>query len=94
MDNYNRLCFMLYMIVLLDVVPSLPIFRRSVESDDEIPLEIPVEHFGLVDESGFLPRYPSLKHRTTHKQPESLKRAGKSKRDGPDIGEFYYDDIM
>ncbi|XP_075044738.1 protein Frey 1 [Mixophyes fleayi] len=87
------LCFLL----LMDLVPCFPILqrvRRYIPLDFEAPLEMPVEHFGLVDDYGVQPKHPALIHRVTRKKPEGLLQARKSKRDEPDIGELYYDDFM
>ncbi|XP_073514033.1 protein Frey 1 [Phyllobates terribilis] len=68
--------------------------RREIPLDFEALAEIPVEHVGLIDDYGVLPKHPSFRHRATRQQPAGLAKAGKSKRDEPDIGELYYDDIM
>ncbi|XP_069596088.1 protein Frey 1 [Ranitomeya imitator] len=68
--------------------------RREIPLDFEALAEIPVEHFGLIDDYGVLPKHPSFRHRVTRQRPAGLAKAGKSKRDEPDIGELYYDDVM
>ncbi|KAM8939158.1 protein Frey 1 [Pelodytes ibericus] len=86
-----RLCLLLG---LASSAPILPRPRRYIPAGFEVPVEMPVEHFGLVDDNGVLPKHPSSKHHVTRQQPEGLVQAGKSKRDEPDIWELYYDDIM
>ncbi|XP_075694071.1 protein Frey 1 [Rhinoderma darwinii] len=90
---FSSMCLLL----LIDMVacrPFLPRARRDVSLDFESLAEMPVEHIGLVDDYGVLPKHPSFHHRVTRPQPKGLAQAGKSKRDEPDIGELYYDDIM
>nr|XP_014343593.1 PREDICTED: uncharacterized protein C11orf94 homolog [Latimeria chalumnae] len=73
---------------------TLVIFNRA-EEDDDIPidfsanLEIPVEHFGLVDDYGVKPQFPWIRQRAPRVKLMHLAKAGKTKRDGADVNEFY-----
>ncbi|XP_044126457.1 uncharacterized protein C11orf94 homolog [Bufo gargarizans] len=93
----SRVLSLAGLVLLLETVtcrPAPPRARRDIPLDFEALAEMPVEHFGLVDDYGVLPKHPSFHHRVTRKQPKGLAQAGKSKRDGPDMEELYYDDIM
>ncbi|XP_053576268.1 peroxisomal biogenesis factor 16 isoform X3 [Bombina bombina] len=68
--------------------------RRYIPDDFEAPLEMPVKNFGLIDDFGILPKHPLIHRRVTREKPVWLAEVGKSKRDEPDIGELYYDDVM
>ncbi|MEE6522936.1 hypothetical protein FKM82_021592 [Ascaphus truei] len=84
-------------LVLLDMALCVPVLhrtRRYIPLDVEEPLELPVEHFGLVDDYGVEPKLLAVKQRVTRPQPAGLVQAGKSKRDEPDLDEFYYDDVV
>ncbi|XP_077143038.1 protein Frey 1 [Ranitomeya variabilis] len=87
----------MFLLLLLGSVTCSPVLRRArreIPLDFEALAEIPVEHFGLIDDYGVLPKHPSFRRRVTRQRPTGLAKAGKSKRDEPDIGELYYDDIM
>ncbi|KAM4017132.1 protein Frey 1 [Anomaloglossus baeobatrachus] len=94
----NSLVFSwMFLLLLLEAVSCysvLPRARREIPLDFEALAEIPVEHFGLIDDYGVLPKHPSFRRRVTRQPPAGLVQAGKSKRDEPDIGELYYDDLM
>ncbi|KFW93080.1 Uncharacterized protein C11orf94, partial [Phalacrocorax carbo] len=73
---------------------SLVILRRvsySVPEDFSAPLELPQQHFGLVDDYGIKPKQPHIRSRVAQERPVGLHRAGKSKRDELDLLEYYYD---
>ncbi|XP_071974929.1 protein Frey 1 [Engystomops pustulosus] len=92
-NEFSLMCLLL----LLQNVMCHPLSlraRRDIPLDFEALAEMPLEHVGLVDDYGVLPKHPSFHHRVTREQPKGLVLAGKSKRDEPDIGELYYDDIM
>ncbi|XP_069821439.1 protein Frey 1 [Dendropsophus ebraccatus] len=85
------------LLLLLELVTSRPALlrsRRDIPLDFEALAEMPEEHPGLVDDYGVLPKHPSFRHRVTQKKPKGLVMDGESKRDEPDIGELYYDDIL
>ncbi|XP_073397835.1 protein Frey 1 [Dendrobates tinctorius] len=87
----------MFLLLLLGSVmcpPALRRARREIPLDFEALAEIPVKHSGLIDDYGVVPKHPSFRRRVTRKQPAGLAQIGKSKRDEPDIGELYYDDIM
>ncbi|KAM9013123.1 protein Frey 1 [Ara ararauna] len=63
----------------------------SVPEDFSALLELPQQHFGLVDDYGIKPKQPRLRTRVGRKQTEWLQRAGKSKRDELDLQEYYDD---
>ncbi|XP_027660559.2 protein Frey 1 isoform X1 [Falco cherrug] len=63
----------------------------SIPEDFSAPLELPQEHFGLVDDYGIKPKQPRLRTHVAQKQPAGLRRAGKSKRDELDLLEYYDD---
>ncbi|XP_053924563.1 protein Frey isoform X1 [Cuculus canorus] len=63
----------------------------SVPEDFSAPLELPQEHFGLVDDYGIKPKQPHIRTPKVQKQPAGLHRAGKSKRDELDLLEYFDD---
>ncbi|XP_074962302.1 protein Frey 1 [Phalacrocorax aristotelis] len=63
----------------------------SVPEDFSAPLELPQQHFGLVDDYGIKPKQPHIRSRVAQERPVGLRRAGKSKRDELDLLEYYYD---
>ncbi|XP_048805870.1 uncharacterized protein C11orf94 homolog [Lagopus muta] len=84
-------CWLLLLTVLLGAVLPLPL-RQSyfVPEDFSAPLELPQQHFGLVDDYGIKPKQPHFRTITPREQPAGLQRAGKTKRDELDL-EYYYD---
>ncbi|KFP67989.1 Uncharacterized protein C11orf94, partial [Cariama cristata] len=62
----------------------------SVPEDFSAPLELPQQHFCLVDDYGIKPKQPRFRTRPARKRPAALRRAGKSKRDDLDLLEYYY----
>ncbi|KAM6336187.1 protein Frey 1 isoform 1-T1 [Podargus strigoides] len=62
----------------------------SVPQDFSAPLELPQEHFGLVDDYGIKPKQPRSRPSVARERPAGLRRAGKSKRDELDLLEYYY----
>ncbi|XP_066438538.1 protein Frey 1 [Eleutherodactylus coqui] len=87
----------MWLLLLLETITCRPVLtraRRDIPLDFEALAEVPVEHYGLVDDYGVVPKHPSFRHRTPREQRKGLAQAGKSKRDEPDIAELYYDDIM
>ncbi|XP_010293610.1 PREDICTED: uncharacterized protein C11orf94 homolog [Phaethon lepturus] len=70
-------CSLLLLALLLGVALPQPLRQSySVPEDFSAPLELPRQHFGLVD---------------ARERPAGLRRAGKSKRDELDLLEYYYD---
>ncbi|KAM6254008.1 protein Frey 1 [Aptenodytes patagonicus] len=63
----------------------------SVPEDFSAPLELPQQHFGLVDDYGIKPKQPRFRTWAARERPAGLRRAGKSKRDELDLLEYYYD---
>ncbi|XP_054057474.1 protein Frey 1 [Rissa tridactyla] len=85
-------CWLLLLALLLGA--ALPPRQRvsySVPEDFSAPLELPQQHFGLVDDYGIKPKQPRLRTRVAWERPVGLRRAGKSKRDELDLLEYYYD---
>ncbi|KAM9653102.1 protein Frey 1 [Morphnus guianensis] len=62
-----------------------------VPEDFSAPLELPQQHFGLVDDYGIKPKQPRFRTWAARERPAALRRAGKSKRDELDLLEYYYD---
>ncbi|KAM6075518.1 protein Frey 1 [Chlamydotis macqueenii] len=63
----------------------------SVPEDFSAPLELPQQHFGLVDDYGIKPKQPRFRTQPAQQQLEGLHRAGKSKRDELELLEYYDD---
>ncbi|XP_067413722.1 protein Frey 1 [Emydura macquarii macquarii] len=81
--------------LLLGAVLSVPLLQsHSVPEEFSAPLELPQQHFGLVDDYGIKPKYPHLQTQAPRKQPAGLSQAHKSKRDEPDMAEYYDDDRL
>ncbi|NP_001376573.1 uncharacterized protein C11orf94 homolog isoform X1 [Gallus gallus] len=83
--------WLLLLALLLGAVLPLPL-RQSyfVPEDFSAPLELPQQHFGLVDDYGIKPKQPHFRITAPRKQLAGLQRAGKTKRDELDL-EYYYD---
>ncbi|XP_071414553.1 protein Frey 1 isoform X1 [Pithys albifrons albifrons] len=62
-----------------------------VPEDFSAPLELPQKQFGLVDDYGIKPKQPRFRTQVAQKGPTVLRRAGKTKRDGLDLLEYYDD---
>ncbi|XP_065542501.1 protein Frey 1 [Lathamus discolor] len=80
--------------LLLGAALPRPLDERasySVPEDFSALLELPQQHFGLVDDYGIKPKQPRLRTRVGRKRPEWLQRAGKGKRDDLDLQEYYDD---
>nr|XP_042705134.1 uncharacterized protein C11orf94 homolog [Chrysemys picta bellii] len=83
--------------LLLGAVFPVPLPQRlsdSVPEDFSAPLELPQQHFGLVDDYGIKPKHPQFQTRAPRKQPAGLHQAHKSKRDESDLAEYYYDNVL
>ncbi|XP_009987717.1 PREDICTED: uncharacterized protein C11orf94 homolog [Tauraco erythrolophus] len=63
----------------------------SVPEDFSAPLELPQQHFGLVDDYGIKPKQPRIRTQVARERLAALHRAGKSKRDELDLLEYYDD---
>ncbi|XP_058697963.1 protein Frey 1 [Poecile atricapillus] len=88
------LCCLLFLALLLQAALPQPVPQRdsySVPEDFSAPLELPQKHFGLVDDYGIKPKQPSFRTQVAPERPAELRRAGKSKRDGLDLLEYYED---
>ncbi|XP_053134261.1 protein Frey isoform X2 [Hemicordylus capensis] len=88
---------LLLLLLLIDTmlpVPSLQRLRPSVPEEFTAPLELQQQHFGLVDDYGIKPRHPKFRTRAPRKESEKLHIAHKSKRDEPDLEEYYYDNVF
>ncbi|XP_031967002.1 uncharacterized protein C11orf94 homolog [Corvus moneduloides] len=88
------LCCLLLLALLLGAALPQPAHQRdsySVPEDFSAPLELPQKHFGLVDDYGIKPKQPRFRTQAALERPEELHRAGKSKRDGLDLLEYYED---
>ncbi|XP_072195233.1 protein Frey 1 [Excalfactoria chinensis] len=84
-------CWFLLLALLLEAVLPLPLHQSySVPEDFSAPLELPQQHFGLVDDYGIKPKQPHFRTTAPRKQLAVLHRAGKTKRDELDL-EYYYD---
>ncbi|XP_074006059.1 protein Frey 1 [Numenius arquata] len=85
-------CWLLLLALLLGAALS-PHQRVSYSGPEDFsaPLELPQQHFGLVDDYGIKPKQPHLGTWVARERPEGLHRAGKSKRDELDLLEYYYD---
>ncbi|XP_009472061.1 PREDICTED: uncharacterized protein C11orf94 homolog [Nipponia nippon] len=85
-------CWLLLLALLLGAARPRPL-RQSywVPEDFSAPLELPQQHFGLVDDYGIKPKQPRFRTRAARERPAGLRRAGKSKRDELDLLEYYYD---
>ncbi|OPJ82925.1 protein Frey 1 [Patagioenas fasciata] len=87
-------CWLLLLALLLGVALPQPLPQRdsySVPEDFSAPLELPQQHFGLVDDYGIKPKQPRLRTKVARERPVGLRRAGKSKRDELDLLDYYYD---
>ncbi|XP_075358824.1 protein Frey 1 [Mycteria americana] len=85
---------LLLLALLLGAALPRPLHQRvsySVPEDFSAPLELPQQHFGLVDDYGIKPKQPHLRTQAARERPAGLRRAGKSKRDELDLLEYYYD---
>ncbi|KAM7108656.1 protein Frey 1 [Ciconia maguari] len=85
-------CWLLLLAMLLGAALPRPLHQSySVPEDFSAPLELPQQHFGLVDDYGIKPKQPPLSGpRWPRERPAGLRRAGKSKRDELDLLEYYY----
>ncbi|KAM6131212.1 protein Frey 1 [Pterocles gutturalis] len=84
-------CWLLLLALLLRAALPRPLPQSySVPEDFSAPLELPQQHFGLVDDYGIRPKQPHFRTQVARERPEGLRRAGKSKRDEFDL-EYYYD---
>ncbi|XP_017663484.1 PREDICTED: uncharacterized protein C11orf94 homolog isoform X1 [Lepidothrix coronata] len=86
--------WLLLLTLLLGAALPQPVHQRvsySVPEDFSAPLELPQKHFGLVDDYGIKPKQPRFPTRAARERPAVLRRAGKSKRDGLDLLEYYDD---
>ncbi|XP_009958413.1 PREDICTED: uncharacterized protein C11orf94 homolog [Leptosomus discolor] len=84
--------WLLLLAVLLEPVLSRPLSQSYLVPEDfSAPLELPEQHFGLVDDYGIKPKQPRFRTQPARKRPAGLRRAGKSKRDELDLLEYYYD---
>ncbi|XP_056383599.1 protein Frey 1 [Hyla sarda] len=93
----RRHVFWLMCLLLLLHTATCPIplrARRDIPVDFEALAEMPVERPGPEDDYGLLPHHPSIHLRVTRRQSPGLLQAGRSKRDDPDIGELYYNDLI
>nr|XP_013048274.2 uncharacterized protein C11orf94 homolog [Anser cygnoides]XP_047921190.1 uncharacterized protein C11orf94 homolog [Anser cygnoides] len=85
-------CWLLLLAQLLAAALPLPLRQSySVPEDFSALLELPQQHFGLVDDYGIKPKQPRFRTRAAREQPAGLRRAGKTKRDELDLLEYYYD---
>ncbi|KAM9191470.1 protein Frey 1 [Mergus octosetaceus] len=85
-------CWLLLLAQLLAAVLSLPLRQSySVPEDFSTLLELPQQHFGLVDDYGIKPKQPRFRTRAARERPAGLRRAGKTKRDELDLLEYYDD---
>ncbi|XP_073204261.1 protein Frey 1 [Lepidochelys kempii] len=85
----------LLLTLLLGAVLPVPLPQSDLVPEDfSAPLELPQQHFGLVDDYGIKPKYPQFETRAPQKQPAGLHQAHKSKRDEPDLAEYYYDNVL
>nr|XP_025041141.1 uncharacterized protein C11orf94 homolog [Pelodiscus sinensis] len=83
--------------LLLGAVLPVPLLHRlsdTVPEDFAVPLELPQQHFGLVDDYGIKPKHPQFQTRAPRQQPAGLHQAHKSKRDEPDMAEYYDDNVL
>ncbi|KAM6069562.1 protein Frey 1 [Theristicus caerulescens] len=85
-------CWLLLLALLLGAACPRPLHQSYwVPEDFSAPLELPQQHFGLVDDYGIKPKQPRFRTRAARERPAGLRRAGKSKRDELDLLEYYYD---
>ncbi|XP_042302684.1 uncharacterized protein C11orf94 homolog [Sceloporus undulatus] len=88
----------LLLLLLTDRVWLMPRFQsrpsESVPDEFSAPLELRQQHFGLVDDYGIKPRHPKFRKWKLHKESEQLHTAHKSKRDEPNLEEYYDDDLL
>ncbi|XP_069714085.1 protein Frey 1 [Phaenicophaeus curvirostris] len=87
-------CWLLLLALLLGAALPQPLPQRasySVPKDFSAPLELPQEHFGLVDDYGIKPEQPHIRTPKVQEQSAGLHRAGKSKHDELDLLEYYDD---
>ncbi|XP_030308435.1 uncharacterized protein C11orf94 homolog [Calypte anna] len=85
-------CWLLLLTLLLGAALSRPLPERgsySIPEEFTALLELPEQHFGLVDDYGIKPKQPRLRTHTAREKPPGLRRAGKSKRDELDLLEYY-----
>ncbi|XP_071414554.1 protein Frey 1 isoform X2 [Pithys albifrons albifrons] len=88
------LCWLLLLTLLLGAALPEPVHQRVsylVPEDFSAPLELPQKQFGLVDDYGIKPKQPRFRTQVAQKGPTVLRRAGKTKRDGLDLLEYYDD---
>ncbi|XP_054256799.1 protein Frey 1 [Indicator indicator] len=86
------LCRFLLLSLLLGAVLTRPLQESdsySVPEDFSAPLELPQEHFGLVDDYGIKPKQPHVRTPGGWQRPAGLRRAGKSKRDELELLQYY-----
>ncbi|KAM6392630.1 protein Frey 1 [Pluvialis apricaria] len=75
-------CWLLLLALLLGAALPPPLHQSySVPEDFSAPLELPQQHFGLVDDYGIKPKQPRVRTWVGQERPAGLRRAGKSKRD-------------
>ncbi|XP_010117228.1 PREDICTED: uncharacterized protein C11orf94 homolog [Chlamydotis macqueenii] len=85
-------CWLLLITLLLGAAFTRPLSQSySVPEDFSVPLELPQQHFGLVDDYGIKPKQPRFRTQPAQQQLEGLHRAGKSKRDELELLEYYDD---
>ncbi|XP_035758807.1 uncharacterized protein C11orf94 homolog [Egretta garzetta] len=85
--------WLLLLTLLLGAALPRPLRQRvsySVPEDFSALLELPQQHFGLVDDYGIKPKQPRFRSRVAQERRAGLRRAGKSKRDELDLLEYYY----
>ncbi|XP_061466851.1 protein Frey 1 [Rhineura floridana] len=89
---------LLLLLLLTERVLPMPSLQSrlnpSVPEEFSAPLELQQQHFGLVDDYGIKPKHPNFRRQVQRKESEKLHRVHKSKRDEPDLEEYYYDDIL
>ncbi|XP_054018213.1 protein Frey 1 [Dryobates pubescens] len=88
------LCRLLLLSLLLGAVLARPLpdsDSYSVPEDFSAPLELPQEHFGLVDDYGIKPKQPHLRPPGGRRRPAGLGGAAKSKRGELQLLEYYDD---
>nr|XP_009931442.1 PREDICTED: uncharacterized protein C11orf94 homolog [Opisthocomus hoazin] len=88
------LCWILLLALLPGAALPRPLSQRvtySVSEDFSAPLELPQQHFGLVDDYGIKPKQPRLRPWAARERQAALRRAGKSKHDEFDLLDYYDD---
>ncbi|XP_068253451.1 protein Frey 1 [Nyctibius grandis] len=91
-------CWLLLLALLLGAAYPRPLPQSSllplvflhrvsywVPEDFSAPLELPQQHFGLVDDYGIKPKQPRLRAGAARERPAGLRRAGESKREELDL---------